>query len=230
MATILITGSNRGIGLELTRQFILDDWQVHACCRHPEQADELKALQRTSSRLSIHKLDVSNSLQIKTLATKLKAEAIDILVNNAGLFGPRPANLELTDVKGWLETYRVNSVAPMQMALAFAEQLARSDQRVLATMGTSMGCVSQNTVGSDYAYRASKAATHMVVKGLSVDLAKRGIACVLLHPGWVHTSMGGPKAPVSPLKSAIGLHRVLTGLSYKDNGKFYDYCGQERDW
>ncbi len=118
----------------------------------------------------------------------------------------------------------------MQMALAFVEQLARSEKRILATMGTSMGCVSQNSAGGDYAYRASKAATHMVIKGLSIDLADRSIACVLLHPGWVHTSMGGPQAPVSPTESATGLHKVLLGLSYKDNGKFYDYCGQERDW
>lgn len=230
MATILITGSNRGIGLELVRSFAEKNWQVLACCRQPREAEELQVLKEKNSRVQLYRLDVSETEQIEQLAADIADVPIDILLNNAGVFGPRPAALEVTDVAGWLSTYRINTVAPLQMALAFNANLVQCPKPIIASISSAMGSISENTGGGDYAYRASKAALNMVNKGLSIDLAEQGITCVVLHPGWVHTRMGGPQAPLSPAESAAGLTEVLLNLTPDDNGKFFDYTGREHSW
>lgn len=230
MSTLLITGSNRGIGLELARAFAMKGWRVLACCRHPREAKELQQLKDEYTELSLHRLDVADSEQIRQLAAELQEVPIDILLNNAGVFGPRPSNLEVEDIDGWLETYRINSIAPMQMALAFSANLGQSAKPVVASISSAMGSIAENSGGGDYAYRASKAALNMINKGLSVNLGERGITCVVLHPGWVLTRMGGPQAPLSPAESAAGLAEVLVKLTPNENGKFFDYTGRERPW
>lgn len=230
MSSILITGANRGIGLELARSFTAANWHVLACCRNPQQAGELQSLAAAGGNVSVHRLDVADGRQIAALAATLGDTPIDILFNNAGIKGPEPQSFGDIEVDGWLETFRVNTIAPLKLAEALVENVAASERRVIATMGSVMGSIAENTTGGYYAYRSSKAAVHMVMKGLAMDLAGRGITSVVFHPGWVHTSMGGEEAPLSPEASAAGLTRVLLGLSSADNGCFYDYLGAQRPW
>ncbi len=230
MSNILITGSNRGLGLELVRAFAAAGWQVYACCRRPAEARELHNLAAKHPGIRIHPLDVTDSAQIAALSRELESVPLDILLNCAGIFGPRPTRLEASDVEGWLATFHTNSLAPLQMALAFSRQLAQAPKPVLASISSTLGSIAMNQSGGDYAYRASKAALNMINKGLSVDLAPLGIICVVLHPGWLRTRMGGPDATLSPRQSAAGLLKVLLDLESSDNGRFINYLGEDRPW
>ena len=230
MATLLITGANRGIGLELTKEFTRRRWEVHACCRSPEDAGELQALAAAAELVTLHRLEVTDRDQILELAGRLKGTPLDILLNNAGSYGPAQQGFGASDAAAWLETFRVNSIAPLCMAEAFVEHVAASERRVIATVGSVMGSIAENDSGGHYAYRTSKAAAHMVMKGLAVDLAPRGIVTVALHPGWVRTRMGGSTAPVTPEASAAGLAEVLLGLGREQSGRLIDYQGNLLPW
>ncbi len=231
MESILITGANRGIGLELVRQYAARQWRIFACCRAPESAQELNALaQHSADSISVHRLTVDEHEQIDALARDLDGEKIDILFNNAGIYGPRPQAFGPIDLSGWMRAFRVNTVAPYKMALAFVEHVARSDRKIIATMGTLMGSLADNRSGDSYAYRSSKAAAHMVVRSLAADLRPRGIAAVVLHPGWVQTDMGGADAPITPHQSAQGLQKVLDRITLDDSGSFFNYDGRELPW
>jgi NAD(P)-dependent dehydrogenase (short-subunit alcohol dehydrogenase family) len=229
--TILITGSNRGLGLELATQYAAAGWRVLACCRDPGRAEALRGLaSEYGERVGIHPLDVTDNERIGALAGELNEEAIDILFNNAGVGGGDHQSLGRVDTSRWLEVFKVNCVAPLKVAEAFSEHVARSERRIIATMGTRMGSIADNTSGDHYIYRSTKAAVHMVAKGLSVDLREVGIISVVLHPGWVKTGIGGSRALLTPAESVAGLRRVLTSLTMEDSGKFLDYRGQELPW
>lgn len=230
MKTILITGANRGIGLELARQYAEGGWRVLACSRRPEEARELSALaERFAPAMALHRLDVADAGAVDALSRELRGERIDILFNNAGVFGPREQGLGPIDPEGWLRTFRVNVVAPYHMALAFLEQVARSERRIVATMGSLMGSLAGNHSGGYYVYRSSKAAAAMVVRSLAADLRPRGIVAVVLHPGWVQTDMS-PGAPLPPRESVAGLRKVLDSLTAQDSGCFFSYDGRQLPW
>lgn len=228
--TILITGANRGIGLELARRFAEQEWQVLACCRHPEKADDLKGLAGNHEQLVTYALDVDDVDAIQRLAQGLEGQTIDILFNNAGIFGPRDQGFGDIDPEAWLQVMRTNVVGPLKMAEAFVEHVAASRRKIIASMGSMMGSIGDNTSGNYYVYRTSKAAVHMVMKSLSVDLQERGVTSVVFHPGWVKTDMGGPQAPIGPAESAAGLYDVLVNLDANDNGRLLDYEGKELPW
>ena len=229
--TILITGANRGIGLELTSQYARAGWRVFACCRTPEGANELGDLARQSGgRIRLHALDVTKEKDIQALAGELREEKFDILFNNAGISGPKKQGFGPIDSAQWLDVMRVNVLAPFHMAVAFADHLAASKRRVLAIMGTQLGSIADNSSGGKYVYRSSKAAVHMVGKSLSIDLQPRGITTVLLHPGWVRTEMGGPEATLSVEQSVTGLRQVLDRATTADNGKLIAYDGRTVPW
>ncbi len=229
--TVLISGANRGIGLELVCEFASYGWKVHACCRNPESAAALNKLASGSGgTVFIHRLDVTDGEQIRQLAATLSAASIDILINNAGVSGPAKQDFGEIDSESWLQAFQVNTIAPMQMAVAFVEQVARSRRKVIATIGSLLGSLQTNEDGGIYAYRTSKAAAHMVMKNLSIDLAPRGITAVAVHPGWVRTEIGGPEAPLSARESAVKLHQVLTSLTLKESGKLWSDDGQVLPW
>ncbi len=229
MSTILITGANRGLGLELTKVFAGLQWRVIACCREPEQAALLKAWAGDAA-VTVHRLDVGDDQQVSALAEQLAGTPIDILFNNAGVYGPERQGFDELTVDDWLETFRINTIAPLRLAAAFVESVAASQRRIIASMGSVMGSIAENSSGGHYAYRTSKAALHMVMKGLSVDLAPRGITAVAFHPGWVRTRMGGDAAPLQPEESAAGLTEVLLGLTPSQSGLLLDYLGNVRPW
>jgi NAD(P)-dependent dehydrogenase (short-subunit alcohol dehydrogenase family) len=226
MPTVLITGSNRGVGLEFVRQYAAEGWRVHATCRKPEAAAKLKAIK---GDVRVHKLDVTDEAGIAGLAKSLGGEAIDLLINNAGVL-PEDEQLGTTDTKAWMETLRINTIAPIHMVEQFIEHVARSERRQIVNITSRMGSIGDNTSGESYAYRTSKAALNMAMKNAAIELAPRGVTVVLFHPGWVKTDMGGPDAAVEPQDSVAGMRAKIAALTKLDNGKFYTYEGLPLPW
>jgi NAD(P)-dependent dehydrogenase (short-subunit alcohol dehydrogenase family) len=232
MKTMLITGANRGIGLELCRQYTQAGWRVLACCRQPGKSDALKQLAAQHAKLiSIHALDVADTAQIESLARTLSSESIDLLINNAGIY-PKSDNggFGHTDYAEWMSAFNINAMAPLKMAESFVAQVARSETRTIATITSLMGSIADNGSGGSYLYRSSKAAANMVVKSLAIDLKAQGITAVALNPGWVKTDMGGPNAMIPVEQSVTGLRQVISRLTPSDSGKFFDYDGQMLPW
>lgn len=235
MPTILVTGANRGLGLEFVRQYSAEGWHVHACCRAPNEANALTALaERSGNRVALHRLDVSNPAQIGELAAELDSAEIDVLLNNAGILAAVGANWEKADFgdidySAWEKAFSINAIAPMRVAEAFVEQVARSEQKLMVFLSTQLGSITNADTGL-YQYRSSKAALNMVVKLLSHDLKPRGISTLAVHPGWVSTDMGGESAPVTPPESVSGLRNVIGAFRPEQSGEFYQYDGTALPW
>ncbi len=232
MYTALITGANRGIGLELVRQYAADGWRVLACTRHPQKADALNQLAaQHPGRVQIHALDVTDLAQIDALSRTLANESIDLLINDAGIYPDAQfMGFGHTDYAKWMLAFQVNTMAPLKMAEAFIGQVMRSRLKTIATISSTMGSIGDNTSGGGYLYRSSKAAVNMVNKSLALDLKGNGITAVVLHPGWVKTDMGGPSAEIPVHESVSGLRKVIGRLTQADSGKFFDYEGLEVAW
>jgi NAD(P)-dependent dehydrogenase (short-subunit alcohol dehydrogenase family) len=232
MNTVLLTGANRGIGLEFCRQYAADGWRVLACSRDPKKSDALNELAAQYPELiKIHALDVADHAQIEQLAQKLAGESIDLLINNAGIY-PDADNKGFghTDYQEWMRAFRINTMAPLKMAETFAPQIARSKQKTIVTITSKMGSIADNGGGGSYLYRSSKAAVNMVVKSLSIDLKPVGVTAVVFHPGWVKTDMGGPNAMITAEQSVSGIRQVISRLTIADSGKFFGYDGQLIPW
>lgn len=232
MQDILITGANRGIGLEFTRQYAGNGLTIHACCRNPAQASDLKALADASDgRVAVHQLDVTDGDSVAALADELGGTPLDMIINNAGIYGPRDGGLfGQVDYDAWPKVLNVNVMGPMRVAEALAGNLAKGKERLLVTISSRMGSMAENTSGGAYIYRSSKAAVNAVVKSLSVDLAPQGITAVAFHPGWVQTDMGGSGAAISVQESVSGMRSVIAGLAPRDNGTFWNYDGNPMPW
>jgi len=228
--TILITGANRGIGLELTEQFAADGWTVLACCRNPADAKALLALGNRYPAIELHALEVTDYAQMASLSAQLRDRAIDILLSNAGIYGPRGANFGDVEAEAWREVFEVNSIAPLMLVQAFVEQVAASRQKLVAVISSKMGSIADNGSGGSYIYRSSKTAVNQVVRNLSIDLAGRGISALSLHPGWVQTEMGGANAETSVSDSAAGLKAILQGAGSEQNGQFLEFNGALIPW
>src|SRR5690349_2261046 len=232
MKTVLITGANRGIGLEFAKQYAEDGWQVFACTRSPEKSEALGDLTaRSSGRTSAHTLDVDDHAGIDGLAQALSNTAIDVLINNAGIYtDSHEERLDQIDYEAWARSFRINTMATLKMTQAFLPHLERSSQKKIVTISSKMGSLADNTEGGSYMYRSSKAAVNMVIKTLSIDLKPAGVIAIVFHPGWVQTDMGGPRAQISPAQSVSSMRRVIERLSSTDSGKFLSYDGQPVPW
>jgi len=228
--TILITGSNRGIGLELVRQYAAQDWQVLACCRRPDQASELNRLGDEFPKITLHTLDVAQRDQVQELAARLQDRPIDILFNNAGIYGPYDAVFGNTDEARWLECLHTNVIAQMKMMEAFVAQVAASRRKLIATMSSKMGSMTDNGSGGSYIYRSSKAALNAVMKSAAIDLAPRGVKVAILHPGWVQTDMGGPNAEITVTESVGRMREILGTVTPENSGTFFDIDGSIIPW
>jgi NAD(P)-dependent dehydrogenase (short-subunit alcohol dehydrogenase family) len=230
MTTVLITGANRGIGLELARQYAADGAEVIAAARDPEGARALKALADASGgRLRLVKLDVANESDIAALKQMLAGQPIDILVNNAGISGPERQSSDGIDLEGWLETFRVNTVAPIAVSQALHANLKAGQGKKVVAITSGLGSTAGN-VGQRYAYRSSKAALNNAMRGLSRDWAGDGISVGIYHPGWVQTDMGGRNAAVTPEASVRGLRQRIAELGPASSGAFLDYTGATLPW
>lgn len=225
---VLITGANRGIGLEFARQYAEAGWKVIACCRDLKQAADLQELADTYPDIKAYPLDVADFAAIEALAENLKGVKIDVLINNAGVY-PH-SDLNHADPEQWLHAFKVNSMAPFKMAAAFTPHIAASRLKKLVTLSSKMGSLDDNTSGGSYIYRTSKVAANMVMKSLAIDLQAFGISVAVLHPGWVQTEMGGPGALIDTRASVSGLRKVIEHLNLDNTGRFIAYDGKVINW
>jgi NAD(P)-dependent dehydrogenase (short-subunit alcohol dehydrogenase family) len=232
MPTILLTGANRGIGLELTRQYAEDGWVVHACCRNPGTADDLNHLQsQYPDNIAIYALDVTDADQRNKLAKQLEETPIDILFNNAGIYGDiQHQQFGNSFAYVWQKTFETNVIAPMQMMETFKPQVAASELKLMANMSSKMGSIADNGSGGSYVYRSCKAALNAVCVSAAKDLADEGIQVAILHPGWVRTDMGGPNGELSVQESAAALRNTLANFTPDDSGRFIDIDGSTIPW
>ena len=232
MPTLLVTGANRGLGLEFTRQYAEAGWQVHACSRNPEESTALKALHIAHlDRITLHKLDVADFKQIDALAETLGDTPIDVLLNNAGVYPDHAGSrLSEADYEAWLTAFSINSMSPLKMAQTFAPLVAKSTEKKIINITSKMGSIADNGSGGSYIYRSSKTALNSVTKSLAIDLAPQGISVLALHPGWVQTDMGGPNGLINAEQSVSGMRQVIAKLSVKQSGQFSAYDGQSIPW
>lgn len=231
MTTVLITGANRGIGLELTKRYATAGNSVLACCREPAKAKDLNALAAANKSVKVLGVHVADAKSVAALKVTLGDRPIDVLINNAGMQGPAPQNqsLEQMDYDGWAETFAVNSMAPLRMLQALRGNLAKGKQPKAVTITSQMGALSLDMTMA-YAYCASKAAVNKVMRLASVELAQQGIAVSLIHPGWVKTDMGGPHAQLTVEESAKGIQSVIDKLTLDDTGSFRKWNGETHAW
>jgi NAD(P)-dependent dehydrogenase (short-subunit alcohol dehydrogenase family) len=226
MPTVLITGAARGLGLEFTRLYAAQGWRVLACARNPA------GLKGVAGDVHAQRLEVTDHAAVRALARTLSGEAIDVLICNAGIGGERGSNaqdLGSFDPALWRQIFEVNVVAPLLMAEALADHVARSQQKKLVAISSILGSLANNT-GGRYFYRASKTALNMEWSCLAKDLAPRGIVCVALHPGWVQTDMGGDSAPLTIDQSVPAMIRTIETFTPAHNGRFIQYDGTELAW
>jgi NAD(P)-dependent dehydrogenase (short-subunit alcohol dehydrogenase family) len=230
MNTILVTGANRGIGFELARQYAADGWQVLAACRSPGTAQALQQLARdTPGKLSLVEIEVTDARSIER-AAEADHGPVDLLINCAGVLGRPEQGTGSIDYEDFRHVLDVNVLGPARMTEAFAGRVAQSSRRTIVTITSGMGSLADNTSGGYVPYRTSKAAVNMVMRCAAIDLARRGIVCIVINPGWVKTDMGGAGATLTPEKSVTAMRRVIDKLGPRDSGKFFNYDGREYPW
>ncbi len=231
MRTVLITGANRGLGLEFCKQYAKEGWDVLACCRHPYQAVELNSLVADNSHVQIFEMDILDRNGIDALAEDLADLSIDLLITNAGVYGDRRnhefGNLDYAD---WIRTLETNVLGAVKVAEAFLPNLKRSKNPLIAALSSQMGSISDNSSGGSILYRSSKAALNAVMKSLAIDLQNINIGVVIFHPGWVKTDMGGPHALIDTETSVAGMSKQISNFTMSQTGRFIKYDGTHLPW
>ena len=230
MATILITGTNRGIGLEFTKQYLARGDRVIATCRDIEAADVLKKLRSDHDKLEVRQLDVSSAESILEFVQQLADTPIDIFINNAGVYGPRNAKFGEVDGQLWASVLQVNSIAPLMLSQLLMPNLRQGTDKKMVYLTSKMGSIDDNSGGGSYIYRSSKTALNSVVKSLAIDLAGEGFRAAVLHPGWVLTDMGGQNALIDTKTSVTGMLQVVDDLDQQSSGSFFNYDGSIIAW
>ena len=238
MPTILITGASRGLGLGFAKRYAANGWRVLASCREPKVAADLNAL-ANEFNLQINQLDVLDHGSIRDYANILKDESVDILFNNAGIQGPQPQNFCNIDYEAWERVFQTNVMSVMIVCEAFIENVERSDRKLIVNVSSGTSSITQKTEvtpahaaekGELYLYRSSKTALNMVSRCLAWELRSRGVAVVMLGPGWVRTALGGDRAKFSVEESVTNCVPMINSWSIEDTGKFYLYDGSEIPW
>lgn len=219
MPTVLITGANRGLGLEFARQYAADGWGVVATAR--ETSQELDAL-----NVRVESLDMSDLESVARFGEEL--DGLDLLVANAGTYGPKQAD-SAQDARAWGDTLTVNTIAPYLLARSVLP-LVEARRGKLIAISSKMGSIEDNGSGGYLAYRTSKTALNSAWRNLALDVRRSGVAAAVLHPGWVRTRMGGSSAPLEPERSVAGMRRVIEGLGPDDSGGFFGYDGERIPW
>jgi len=231
--TVLITGSNRGIGLEIARVYAERGWHVLATARNPEAADELKAIRAGHPKLEIVQLDVTDHARIDELAAEYANRPIDILINNAGISGGHDnAKFGQMNYETYYRVHAVNVVGPTKMAEAFLPSIELSEQKKIINITSGQGSIGK-TWGCCTFYRSSKAALNMMMRNLSIELKKKGVTVGLISPGFVKTDFTpGLDLPmmITPEESAAKVVAVIDGYDLEDTGTFLGKDGQTWPW
>ena len=230
MARILITGANRGLGLEFVERYLESGDDVIATYRNEESSFDLINMRDERSNLKLLHLDVSSNKSLNSFAENLGDSPIDIFINNAGVYGPRNSSFENVDEENWIPAIKVNAIAPLLLTQLIIKNIRAGTDKKLIYITSKMGSIDDNKGGGAYVYRSSKTALNAVVKSLSVDLKNENIAVALIHPGWVKTDMGGPNALIERDTSVRGMTEVISNLDITSTGNFYNYDGSIIPW
>ena len=237
MPTILITGANRGLGLEFSRQYAADGWRVIACCRNPGQANELQELAAGAVDLTVENLDVNDFAGIDALGEKYQGVPIDVLLNNAGIIGPFPIdknirrqNFGTMEYDVWADVLRTNTFAPVKMAEVFLENIAASDQKKLVTISSTVGSISEMSIPG-LAYASSKSALNRVMTIIAGQVQARGVIVAMYCPGYVKTRMDAfGYATVEIAESIAALRPMIADLTLEQTGSFTGHDGRTIGW
>ena len=222
--TVLITGANRGIGLELARQYSADGWHVIGTAREPAAAKDLIELD-----VQIVQLDVTDQDSVDRMANELGDQSIDVLINNAGVLS-RLQSIKEVDFEQFNRTMAVNTVGPIRVTQALLANLQAGKTRKIINVSSVAGSIASKSSGGMYGYSESKAALNMFTRSLAGELRADGFTCIVIHPGWVQTDMGGSSAPVTVQESAAGIRKVVENLTAADSGEFWTFDGQHLPW
>ncbi|MBA2652922.1 MAG: SDR family oxidoreductase [Tatlockia sp.] len=226
MKTVLITGANRGLGLEFTRQLAEQNFDVIATCRQPSKADLLKQLAKAHANIAIVKLDVSSDSSIAKLINKLQGKPIDWLINNAGIMGEQGVTVGNIHRNNFLKVFDVNCLGSLKVSEALLPNLYNGEDKLIVVISSIMGNISPNQFGRSYAYRASKAALNCAMHALAMDIADMEMQILLLNPGWVKTDLGGPGAEIDAEDSVSGMLKVIDAKKADCHAEvMYDYKG-----
>lgn len=239
--TVLITGSNRGIGLEFARQYAARGWTVIATHRRDSTPDTLAALESQHPAVRAERLDVTDHASIDALAGKLAGMPIDVLINNAGITGdftkPEPQSLGTLDYDMAIRFFRTNALGALKASEAFLDNVAASDQKKIVAISSLAGSFGGESGGKGgiYWYRSSKAALNMMMVGVAADARRRGITAALLSPGTVKVEKVaemvdrmGMKGFIEPSESIAGMIAVIENLAPEDSGSFIRYNGERQ--
>ena len=252
--TVLITGANRGIGLEFVRQYAAADWRVIATCRNPARADELRALAQQYTGIEIETLDITAAAEIDALAAKLANQPLDLLINNAALLGPRGDQaFGNQDYELALRQYDVNALGPLRVTDAFIDNVRSAGPGKVIILASAAGSNGYLRPPADfYSYRASKAALHFLAHNLALELANDGVVVGLINPGLVDTrglADIGPDDPVpedyaqivkliragaieltTPQESVAAMRTLIDSLTLEQSGVFMNFDGKPLPW
>ena len=218
MPTVLITGTNRGIGLEFARQYAADGWDVIATAR--QSSPELDALSVRVEQLDMQDLDA-------VLALGSRIERLDLLIANAGTWIPEQAQ-SADEGRAWTEMLTTNTVAPYLLARSVIRQVGEARGKLMA-LTSGMGSIAESS-GGYVPYRSSKAALNMAWHSLAIEAKRLGVVAAVLDPGWVKTRMGGANAPTPPEQSVAEMRRLIGRLGPADSGGFFKRDGSRHDW
>ena len=223
--TVFITGANRGIGLSLAQNFAAAGFNVIGTARKPEQATALKD---TGAR--VEQLDVTDQASVDAMAQRMAETPVDILINNAGIKGGESKDMAALDVENMEWVLNVNTLGPVRVMKALFPNVQSGERKMVVNISSTMGSIERNTWGCCAGYRASKSALNSINKTFAVDFGKQGVTFVVMHPGYVQTDMNEGQGNITPAQSGAGLMNVITGLDASDNGKFYDWQGNDLPW
>lgn len=230
MTIYCITGANRGIGLNLTRQLLVRGETIIATARDLDHATDLKTLaEKHTGKIDLFPLDVTSDMSVKAFAASLSDRAIDVLVNNAGTIGAKPQTTASMNFDGFLDTLNTNTVGPLRVIQSLISNLKRSSAPKIVTISSMMGSLS-SAQSDTLAYRVSKAGVNKVMQAVDTDMKPQGVAVLTLHPGWVRTDMGGAGADIAPEESASGIIARIDELNLNNSGRFLNYDGSVRAW
>jgi len=225
--TVLITGVNRGLGLEFARQYHAAGWNVIGTARQPDEAAELKAL---GDGVRVVTLDVASSDSVAALAKSLAGHPIDLLINNAGVGSGGVNRLEDINVRDFETIMQVNTLGPVRVTQALLPNLRAGKGKTVVSISSGLGSIANNTRGGYYGYRESKAALDMFMRSIAAELRDEGFICIAMSPGWVKTDMGGPNAQLTPEQSITAMREIIAALKSDDTGKFWSYNGEILPW